>query len=70
MNHVATYKQSGSRKDLLNRPAFRLAFDSARERINGMEVQFIEEVNPINQALLEISAALRVEAPYNDFDNH
>jgi hypothetical protein len=31
-------------------------FKSARERIKRMDVQFIEELNPIRQALLEIFA--------------
>jgi hypothetical protein len=51
-------------------PDFRSAFDKARERIRGMDVQFIEETDPTRQALLEICAALRAEATYNDFDNH
>jgi hypothetical protein len=69
-NTKATYQKKGSRNDLLDQPAFRLAFDDARERIKKMDVQFIEERNPIKQALLEICAALRAKAIYNDFDNH
>jgi len=45
-------------------------FKSARERIKRMYVQFIEELNPIRQALLEIFAFLQAKAKYNDFDNH
>ena len=69
-NTRATYQKKGSRNDLLSQPAFRSAFDSARERVRRMDVQFIEELNPIRQALLEICAALRGKARYNDFDNH
>ena len=69
-NTRATYQKEGSRNDLLSQPAFRSAFDSARERIRKMDVQFIEELNPIRQALFEICAALRAKARYNDFDNH
>jgi len=69
-NKQATYKKEGSRDDLLSQPSFRLVFDSARERIRRMDVQFIEELNPIRQALLEICASLRSKARYNDFDNH
>jgi hypothetical protein len=65
-----TYQKSGSRQDLLTQPRFRSAFDAARQRIRKMEVQFIEETDPIRQALLEIYTALRVSARYNDFDNH
>jgi hypothetical protein len=69
-NKKATYKKEGSRDDLLSQPIFRSAFNSARERIKRMDVQFIEELNPIRQALLEICASLHVRAKYNDFDNH
>ena len=66
----AAYQTRGSRRDLMKDPDFRSAFDKARERIRGMDVQFIEETDPTRQALLEICAALRAEAAYNDFDNH
>jgi len=69
-NKRATYQKEGSRNDLLSQPVFRSEFDNARERIKRMHVQFIEEVNPIRQAILEICAALRAKARYNDFDNH
>jgi len=35
-----------------------------------MDVRFIEEENPIKQALLEIYVAFEVKAEYNDFDTH
>jgi len=35
-----------------------------------MEVQFIEENDPVHQTILEVLAALRTKAKYNDFDNH
>jgi hypothetical protein len=66
----ASYQKEGSRSDLLNDPIFRSAFDEARVRIKGMSVQFIEEGDPIKQALLEIYAAFQLKAEYNDFDNH
>ena len=46
------------------------AFDDARERIKKMDVQFIEEVDPVSQALLEIYSAYISKAKYNDFDTH
>ncbi|MCX6096592.1 MAG: GIY-YIG nuclease family protein [Candidatus Bipolaricaulota bacterium] len=66
----AAYRTRSSRRDLMKDPDFRSAFDKARERIRGMDVQFVEETDPTRQALLEICAALRAEATYNDFDNH
>jgi hypothetical protein len=69
-NTKASYQKVGSRKDLLTQKEFRSEFDAARQRIMKMDVQFIDEPNPIRQALLEICAALRAGARYNDFDNH
>ncbi len=69
-NIKASYQKKGSRKDLLTQPDFKQAFDKARQRIKNMDVQFIEEPDPTRQALLEICAAIRLKAKYNDFDNH
>ena len=66
----ASYRKAGSRADLLTQPNFRSAFDAARQRIKEMDVQFVEETDPIRQALLEICTAVWVRARYNDFDNH
>ena len=66
----ATYRKVGSRRYLLNDPAFRVAFDKARERIRKMDVQFIKENDATRQALLEICVALWSDAKYNNFDNH
>jgi len=66
----ASYQKAGSREDLLTQPDFRSAFDEARQRIKEMDVQFVEEADPIRQALLEIYTAMSVRARYNDFDNH
>ena len=66
----ATYRKTGSRCELMKDPKFKAAFDSARERILRMDVQFIEETDPTRQALLEICPALSSGAKYNDFDNH
>lgn len=67
----ASYRLTGSRKDLLkNNSIFKKAFDDARERIKRMDVQFVEEKEPVGQALLEIYAAYVSKAKYNDFDTH
>lgn len=66
----ASYQKAGSRDDLLTQPDFRYAFDLARQRIKEMDVQFVEEADPIRQALLEICTAMTACARYNDFDNH
>jgi predicted GIY-YIG superfamily endonuclease len=66
----ASYQKAGSREDLLTQPDFRSAFDAARRRIKEMDVQFVEETDPIRQALLEVFTAMEVRARYNNFDNH
>jgi hypothetical protein len=69
-NLKASYKPEGSRQHLLENPDFRAAFDAARERIKGMDVQFVEEVDPVKQTVLEVFVALETKAEFNCFDNH
>jgi predicted GIY-YIG superfamily endonuclease len=69
-NLKASYRPEGSRTALLSEPAFRAAFDAARERINQMDVQFVEEPDPVNQTILEVFTAFETKAEFNDFDNH
>jgi hypothetical protein len=66
----ASYAKSGSRPDLLNDATFALAFEDAKRRIASMDLRFVEEEDPTQQALLEIYAATILNAKYNDFDNH
>ncbi len=49
---------------------FKSAFDKAKERIALMDTRFVEESDPVRQALLEIYAATVLKTPYNDFDTH
>jgi len=66
----ATYSSQGSRTDLLSKPGFRRAYEKAKLRIRKMDVQFVEEANPLRQALLEIYVAVVTGAKHNDFDTH
>ena len=66
----ATYKKKGSRKELLENPTFKEAYDRARERIREMQVRYVHERDPVRQTLLEIYVALVTNAKYNDFDTH
>lgn len=59
-----------SRDGLMADPPFRIAFEEAKARIRRMEFRFVEEPDPVRQALLEIYCAVVLQAPYNDFDNH
>jgi hypothetical protein len=35
-----------------------------------MEVRFVEEADPLRQALLEVYAAVALQTPHNDFGDH
>jgi len=70
-NLKATYKKgAGSRMALVADPNFLEAFNTAKARISRMNVRFVEETDPIRQALLEIYVSVVLQSPYNDFDNH
>ena len=66
----ASYKTKGSRSELMQHPDFRAAFDKAKTRIRKMDVRFVEEADPVRQALLEIYVAVNLRTPYNDFRTH
>ncbi len=70
-NLKATYKKGeGSRTALMEDVTFVAAFNVAKERIRIMNLRFVEEIDPVRQALLEIYVAVVLNTPYNDFDNH
>jgi hypothetical protein len=66
----ASYTPEGSRANLCNHPIFGPAFAEAKRRVAGMDIRYVEELNPVRQALLEIYVATILETPYNDFENH
>jgi hypothetical protein len=49
---------------------FASAFAEAKARIREMELRYVEEGDPVRQALLEVYVALAVKTKHNDFDNH
>jgi hypothetical protein len=68
---TASYKDDeNSRKNLMLNPAFRAAFDEAKQRIRKMDFRFVEERDQNTQALLEIYCTLALNARYNDFNTH
>ena len=69
-NVTPSYKTEGSRADLLRNPAFKAAFDDARKRIREMDIRYVEESDPVRQALLEIYVALASRAEHNSFETH
>jgi hypothetical protein len=66
----ATYTSKGSRADLCNDEIFRPIFEDAKLQIANMDVRYVEEVDPVKQALLEVYVAIALGTRYNDFENH
>ncbi len=66
----ASYQGEGSRKALAYNPGFAREFSQAKKRIGRMQIRFVEETDPIRQALLEIYVSEALETPHNDFDTH
>lgn len=69
-NVSATYSAKGSRVELERDPEFKQVFLRAKERVRNMEIRYVEEPEPMRQAILEMYVALSLDTPYNDFDNH
>jgi predicted GIY-YIG superfamily endonuclease len=67
---VAAYSVKGSRKALSVLPHFAEAFTQAKTRVRGMDLRFVEETDPLRQALLEIYISIVLGTKYNDFDTH
>jgi hypothetical protein len=66
----ASYKPEGSRANLCEQPIFGAAFIEAKRRVAKMDIRYVEEAEPIKQALLEIYVATALGTRYNDFENH
>lgn len=66
----ASYTSKGSRRDLLSDPRFADAFVQAKARVREMDLRFVEETDPLRQALLEIYVAVVLGTKYNDFETH
>lgn len=68
---VPSYKKgAGSREALMSDPLFLMAFEAAKARICAMDLQYVEEIDPVRQCLLEVYVAVVLKAKHNDFDNH
>jgi hypothetical protein len=66
----ATYSAKGSRKALCLEGAFSKAFTDCKSRVRIMDLRFVEETDPLRQALLEIYVSIVLGTKYNDFDTH
>lgn len=66
----AAYNSKSSRPALAKQRGFRGAFAAAKTRVREMNVRFVEEADPLRQALLEMYVAIVLKTPYNDFETH
>jgi len=67
---TAAYSAKGSRVALSADPQFAEAFTQAKARVRSMDLRFVEETDPLRQALLEIYVSIVLGTKYNDFDTH
>lgn len=68
---AAAYSGDGTRALLAaNDAAFAAAFADAKTRIRSMLVRYVEETDPLRQALLEIYVSIVLATPFNDFNTH
>jgi len=66
----ASYSVDGGRAALQREPAFAAAFMAAKARVSRMDLRYVEENDPLRQALLEIYVSIVLKTPYNDFNTH
>ena len=64
-----------TRDDLQKADDFKLLYDEAKARVRRMEFRVVEIADPVEQAVFEIYAAIRLKTTlehcgYNDFQNH
>lgn len=66
----ASYAGDGTRKKLMENHEFKAHFDISKQRLRRMEIRWVEEGDPLRQAVLEIYVAVVLKTPYNDFETH
>lgn len=66
----AAYSGEGRRRELVTDQHFNQAFMAAKARVRNMDLRFVEETDPLRQALLEIYVSVVLSTPYNDFNTH
>lgn len=59
-----------SREELAVIEEVSAAFRDAKTRLRRMDIRFVEEPDPVRQALLEVYCSIALDTPYNDFDTH
>ena len=58
------------RKEIESDPQFKMLYEEAKARVATMEIRIVEVVDPIEQTIFEVFAAVSLETKYNNFDNH
>lgn len=66
----ASYGGEWTRVGLCLDEEFSKAFTAAKARVRTMDLRFVEEPDPLRQALLEIYVSVALQTPYNDFNTH
>jgi hypothetical protein len=66
----AAYAGPNTRGGLMINPVFLDGFKVAKERLNLMQIRFVEEPDQVRQALLEIYCAVALSTRYNEFSTH
>lgn len=69
-NMLASYTGEGTRERLQANDVFAQAFTAAKTRVRNMHLRYVEEPDPLRQALLEIYAVALLNTEFNDFDTH
>ena len=64
-----------TRDDLQITDGFKYLYGQAKERVRNMQVKVVEVIDPIEQSVFEVYAALHLKTTrdhggYNDFENH
>lgn len=67
---AVSYRPKGSRAELEKDTTFMSAFATAKSRVSNMDISYVEEIDPLRQALLEMYVAIALQTPHNSFENH
>ena len=59
-----------TRRELVRDPEFQVLFNEAARRVRLMKVQVVAISDPIEQTVFEVYAAMKLDTPYNSFENH
>lgn len=64
------YSGPNTRDKMMENPSFVKTFSEAKNRLNQMQIRYVEESDTIRQTLLEVYCAVALKTPYNSFSTH